>query len=94
MPEITLGSNQISRKETSSYPKGTMIKVLWDKGKARSVLLKLPRNSERRFAPALAASSTLCWRQERLMDWGIKFRPVKPGSPRLNGKVERSKRSV
>jgi transposase InsO family protein len=28
--------------------------------------------------------------QERLMSWGIKFRPIKPGSPHLNGKVERS----
>lgn len=25
--------------------------------------------------------------QERLMDWGIKFRPIKPASPHLNGKV-------
>jgi len=25
--------------------------------------------------------------QERLMEWGIKFRPVRPGSPHLNGKV-------
>ena len=24
------------------------------------------------------------------MNWGIKFRPVKPGSPHLNGKFERS----
>lgn len=31
--------------------------------------------------------------QERLMDWGIKFRPVKPGSPHLNGKVERSQKT-
>ena len=30
---------------------------------------------------------------ERLMRWGIKFRPVKPRSPHLNGKVERSQRT-
>jgi transposase InsO family protein len=30
--------------------------------------------------------------QERLMEWGIKFRPIRPGSPHLNGKVERSQR--
>jgi transposase InsO family protein len=28
--------------------------------------------------------------QERLMNYGIKFRPIKPRSPHLNGKVERS----
>ncbi len=27
--------------------------------------------------------------QERFMEWGIKFRPIKPRSPHLNGKVER-----
>jgi transposase InsO family protein len=31
--------------------------------------------------------------QKRLMDWGIKFRPVKPASPHLNGKVERSQKT-
>jgi transposase InsO family protein len=31
--------------------------------------------------------------QERLMEWGIKFRPIKPRSPHLNGKVERSQRT-
>jgi transposase InsO family protein len=31
--------------------------------------------------------------QEKLMDYGIKFRPVKPASPHLNGKVERSQRT-
>ena len=31
--------------------------------------------------------------QRKLMDYGIKFRPNKPGSPHLNGKVERSKRT-
>ena len=31
--------------------------------------------------------------QERLMEYGIKFRPIKPGSPHLNGKVERSQRT-
>ena len=30
--------------------------------------------------------------QERLLEWGIKFRPIKPASPHLNGKVERSQR--
>ena len=31
--------------------------------------------------------------QERLMEKGIKFRPNKPGSPHLNGKVERSQKT-
>jgi transposase InsO family protein len=31
--------------------------------------------------------------QQRLMDYAIKFRPVKPASPHLNGKVERSQRT-
>jgi transposase InsO family protein len=32
--------------------------------------------------------------QEQLMDWAIKFRPVKPRSPHLNGKVERVQKTV
>lgn len=28
--------------------------------------------------------------QEHLREYGIKFRPIKPASPHLNGKVERS----
>ncbi|MCL2128884.1 MAG: IS481 family transposase [Treponema sp.] len=31
--------------------------------------------------------------QQRLMEYGIKFRPNKPGSPHLNGKVERSQKT-
>lgn len=31
--------------------------------------------------------------QERLLEWGIKFRLIKPASPHLNGKVERSQRT-
>ena len=31
--------------------------------------------------------------QRKLMDYGIKFRPNKPASPHLNGKVERSQRT-
>jgi transposase InsO family protein len=31
--------------------------------------------------------------QRRLMMWGIKFRPTKPRSPHLNGKVERTQRA-
>jgi transposase InsO family protein len=31
--------------------------------------------------------------QRRLMEHGIKFRPNKPGSPHLNGKVERSQKT-
>ena len=27
------------------------------------------------------------------MDYGIKFRPIRPGSPHLNGKVERSQKT-
>ncbi len=31
--------------------------------------------------------------QELLIEWAIKFRPVKPASPHLNGKVERSQQT-
>lgn len=31
--------------------------------------------------------------QQRLLEYGVKFRPIKPGSPHLNGKVERSQRT-
>ncbi len=31
--------------------------------------------------------------QKRLMVFGIKFRPIRPGSPHLNGKVERSQKT-
>jgi transposase InsO family protein len=31
--------------------------------------------------------------QKTFMEWGIKFRPIKPGSPHLNGKVERSQKT-
>ena len=31
--------------------------------------------------------------QEMLLDWGIKFRLIKPASPHLNGKVDRSQRT-
>jgi transposase InsO family protein len=31
--------------------------------------------------------------QEYLMKFSIKFRPIKPGSPHLNGKVERSQKT-
>ena len=31
--------------------------------------------------------------QERLKEWKIKFRPIKPYSPHLNGKVERTQRT-
>jgi len=31
--------------------------------------------------------------QERLMELGIKFRPIRPASPHLNGKVERSQKT-
>lgn len=31
--------------------------------------------------------------QEKLMDYPIKFRPIQPASPHLNGKVERSQRT-
>ena len=27
------------------------------------------------------------------MEWGIKFRPIRPSAPHLNGKVERSQRT-
>jgi hypothetical protein len=31
--------------------------------------------------------------QEYLMKFSIQFRPIKPGAPHLNGKVERSQRT-
>ena len=31
--------------------------------------------------------------QEKLMEYSIKFRPIKPASPHLNGKVERSQKT-
>src|SRR5512134_2111316 len=31
--------------------------------------------------------------RQRFIDWAIKFRPIKPRSPHLNGKVERSQRA-
>src|SRR6185369_16918710 len=31
--------------------------------------------------------------QQRLIDYGIKFRPIKPRSPHLNGKVERTQKT-
>ena len=31
--------------------------------------------------------------QERMMEYGIKFRPIRPASPHLNGKVERSQKT-
>ena len=32
--------------------------------------------------------------QRRLMAWSVKFRPIPPSSPHLNGKVERAQRTV
>lgn len=32
--------------------------------------------------------------QDRLMEWGIKFRPTRPASPHLNGKVEQVQQTV
>lgn len=32
--------------------------------------------------------------QKRLLEYQIKFRPIKPGSPHLNGKVERAQKTV
>src|SRR5262249_32264728 len=34
-----------------------------------------------------------CDFQQKLMDYAIKFRPIKPRSPHLNGKVERSQKT-
>jgi len=42
MLEITLDTNRMAWIEASSYPQGTMMKVLRDEDEARSVLLKLP----------------------------------------------------
>jgi anti-sigma factor ChrR (cupin superfamily) len=43
MRGIAVNTNQLIWEEASSYPDGTMMKVLRDDGTARSVLLKLPR---------------------------------------------------
>ena len=32
--------------------------------------------------------------QDLLLDWGIKFRPIRPATPRLNGTVERAQKTV
>ena len=32
--------------------------------------------------------------QDILLEWGIKFRPIRPASPHLNGKVERAQKTV
>ena len=32
--------------------------------------------------------------QRQLMEWAIKFRPIEPASPHLNGKVERAQLTV
>ncbi|MBN2415432.1 IS481 family transposase [bacterium] len=32
--------------------------------------------------------------RDRLFEWGIKYRPIKPASPHLNGKVERAQQTV
>lgn len=32
--------------------------------------------------------------QDTLLSWGIKFRPIRPASPHLNGKVERAQKTV
>ena len=42
MLDIILATNRMAWTEASSYPEGTMMKVLRDEGEARSVLLKLP----------------------------------------------------
>lgn len=42
MNEITLDTHALPWEKASSYPEGTMIKVLRDAGDAKSVLLKLP----------------------------------------------------
>ena len=45
------------------------------------------------YKPIAAANSLPYAFQEKLMEYGIKFRPLKPASPHLNGKVERSQRT-
>jgi transposase InsO family protein len=32
--------------------------------------------------------------QDLLLEWGIKFRPIRPAAPHLNGKVERAQKTV
>ncbi len=42
MTEILLNTNEMEWEESEAYPTGTMMKVLRDEGKVRSLLLKLP----------------------------------------------------
>ena len=44
MTEILLNSNDLVWEKVDSYPEGTLRKILWEEGEARSFLLKLPAN--------------------------------------------------
>ncbi|MGD2151668.1 MAG: cupin domain-containing protein [Gemmatimonadales bacterium] len=73
MPEITLDTNELAWKETSSYPKGTLIKVLRDEGEARSVLLKLPAGFR------MEAHSHTCCEQHFVLEGGYETGGVEHG---------------
>ncbi|MGD8321478.1 MAG: cupin domain-containing protein [Gemmatimonadota bacterium] len=62
MPEITLDTNQMGWVETSSYPNGTLIKVLRDEGEVRSILLKLPPGFR------MGAHSHTCYEQHLVLE--------------------------
>jgi hypothetical protein len=56
--------------------------------------LKRPLSPFSAFRPIEAVSFFAYKVQEYLMEVGIKFRPIKPRSPHLNGKVERAQKIV
>ncbi len=62
MLEITLDTNRMAWIEASSYPEGTMMKVLRHEGDVRSVLLKLPPGFR------MGAHSHTCCEQHLVLD--------------------------
>jgi transposase InsO family protein len=79
----------------------TRIRVLavYPRRTAANSLLFLERLNEEMPFPVQAIQTdrgreffAYCF-QEKLMQYAIKFRPIKPASPHLNGKVERSQRT-
>jgi transposase InsO family protein len=77
---------------------GTRIRVLavYPRRTAANSLLFLERMNEEMPFPVQAIQTdrgreffAYCF-QEKLMQYAIKFRPIRPASPHLNGKVERS----
>jgi transposase InsO family protein len=80
---------------------GTRVRVLaiYSRWTAANSLSLLVRVIEETPFPAQAIQTdrgreffAYCF-QEKLLEYGIKFRPIRPVSPHLNGKVERSQRT-